>query len=92
MELFTSFISRTFVRSVWELEYLAFQGSDEEKALEERLLRWSRRKDLRETSAEAAFIEEFFRDIGDTFKLVRLAQRAVPLRSGQNSRSPISLK
>jgi len=62
MELFSSFISRTFLRSVWELEYLAFQDSDEEKALAERLHRWSRRKDLRETSAEAAFIEEFFRD------------------------------
>src|SRR5882724_2397720 len=62
MDLFSSFISRTFLRSVWELEYVAFQGSAEEVALEERLRRWSRRRDLRETSAEAAFIEEFFRD------------------------------
>jgi hypothetical protein len=62
MDLFSSFISRTFLRSVWELEYIAFQGSAEEVALEERLRRWSTRRDLRETSAEAAFIEEFFRD------------------------------
>jgi hypothetical protein len=44
------------------LEYGAYQNSEQEKALDERLRRWSARKDLRETSAEAAFIEEFFRD------------------------------
>jgi hypothetical protein len=59
-DLFSSFLSKTFLRSVWELEYTAFQSSPEESALHERLRRWSTRKDLRETSAEAAFIEEFF--------------------------------
>jgi hypothetical protein len=59
-DLFNSFLSKTFLRSVWELEYLAFHGSPEEVALDERLRRWSTRKDLRETSAESAFIEEFF--------------------------------
>ena len=60
-ELYGSFLSKTFLRSVWELDYAAFRGSDEERALEERLRRWSERRDLREISAEAAFIEEFFR-------------------------------
>jgi hypothetical protein len=62
VELFSLFISRPFLRSVWGLEYGAYQDSEQEKALDERLRRWSARKDLRETSAEAAFIEEFFRD------------------------------
>src|SRR5260370_17475888 len=61
-DLFNSFISKAFLRSVWALEFEAFKGSEEEAALEERLRRWSARKDLRETSAEAAFIQEFFRD------------------------------
>jgi hypothetical protein len=60
-ELFSSFLSKTFLRSVWELDYAAFRDSDEEGALEARLRRWSDRRDLGETSAEAAFIEEFFR-------------------------------
>src|SRR5258705_11705560 len=59
-ELFSSFLSKTFLRSVWGLEYEAFKDSAEEAALDERLRRWSDRRDLRETSAEAALIEEFF--------------------------------
>lgn len=62
VELFSSFISKVFLRSVWGLEYAAYQDSLEEQALDERLWRWSSRKDLRETSSEAAFIEEFFHD------------------------------
>lgn len=61
-DLFNSFISKAFLRSVWALEFQAFKGSDDELALEERLRRWATRKDLRETSAESALIEEFFRD------------------------------
>ncbi|PPD10244.1 MAG: restriction endonuclease subunit M [Methylocystis sp.] len=61
-ELFSSFISKAFLRSVWALEFEAFKGSEEEAALDDRLRRWSERKDLRETSAEAAFIHEFFHD------------------------------
>jgi hypothetical protein len=61
-ELFSSFISKAFLRSVWELEYEAFRGSEEEAALADRLRRWAARRDLGETSAEAAFIEEFFHD------------------------------
>jgi hypothetical protein len=61
-DLSSSFISKTFLRSVWALEFEAFKGSEEEAALDDRLRRWSARKDLRETSAEAAFIQEFFHD------------------------------
>lgn len=61
-DLFNSFISKSFLRSVWELEYTAFKESEEEAILDDCLRRWSSRKDLRETFAEAAFIEEFFRD------------------------------
>ena len=60
LDLFNSFISKAFLRSVWALEYEAFKESPEELALTGRLHRWSARKDLRETSAEAAFIQEFF--------------------------------
>jgi len=59
-ELFSSFLSKTFLRSVWSLEYEAFKDSSEETALAARLRRWADRRDLRETSAEAALIEEFF--------------------------------
>ena len=61
-ELFSSFVSKTFLRSVWDLEFTAFKDTAEETALLQRLMRWTARKDLRETSAEAAFIEEFFRE------------------------------
>jgi len=61
-DLFNSFISKAFLRSVWALEFEAFKGSDEEAALDARLKRWSLRKDLRETSAEAALVQEFFHD------------------------------
>ncbi|MGH6800697.1 MAG: hypothetical protein ACRECZ_04650, partial [Methylocella sp.] len=62
-DLVNSFISKAFLRSVWALEFEAFKGSEEEAALEARLKRWSLRKiNLSETSAEAAFIQEFFRD------------------------------
>lgn len=55
------FVSRQFLRSNWALDYRAFQGSAEETALLDRLRRWSQRADLRERTAQPAFIEEFFR-------------------------------
>jgi hypothetical protein len=61
-DLVNSFISKAFLLSVWALEFEAFKGSAEEAALEARLQRWSARKPLRESSAEASFIQEFFRD------------------------------
>lgn len=60
-DLHNSFVTRQFLRSVWALDYEAYKDSDEEGALLERLKRWSGRTDLKETSAEPALLEEFFR-------------------------------
>lgn len=51
-----------FLRSVWAGEYDVFVDSPHEASLLKRLHNWVDRKDLKETSAEAAFIEQFFRD------------------------------
>lgn len=56
-----SFVGRGFLRSIWDTEYKLFQGSPEEAALEKRLLQWSERADLKETTAEGPLVEEFFR-------------------------------
>ena len=56
-----TFLSRAYLRSQWNLDYVAFQDSPEEAALYERLQRWSLRTDLGESSAEPAFLDEFFR-------------------------------
>jgi hypothetical protein len=48
-ELYSSFLSKTFLRSVWELDYAAFLDTDEEGALKDRLRRWSDRRDLGES-------------------------------------------
>ncbi len=58
-----SFLSPTFLRSVWADEYLAFQNTAKDTTLLERLQNWAARPDVGETSAEAAFVETFFRDI-----------------------------
>ena len=60
-----TFLSRAYLRSQWNLDYVAFRDSPEERALLERLVRWSRRTDLGERSAEPAFLEEFFRQTWD---------------------------
>ncbi len=59
-EFHDSFVTRSFLRSVWGDEYEQFKGSPEEARLCETLKTWSERKDLKETSAEAAFIQTFF--------------------------------
>lgn len=56
-----TFIGRQFLRSQWDTEYQAFKGTETEKALEKRLVQWAQRADLKETSAEGPFVEEFFR-------------------------------
>lgn len=53
------FVTRQFLKSVWTPDYRAFRDSPEETALVDRLRRWAARTDLKETSAEAAFLEEF---------------------------------
>jgi len=57
-----SFLNPTFLRSVWADEYAAFRDTPAEAALLERLRNWAARPDVGETSAEAAFVETFFRD------------------------------
>ena len=57
-----SFLNPTFLRSVWADDYVAFKATPAETALLERLQNWAERPDVGETSAEAAFIETFFRD------------------------------
>lgn len=64
-ELNEGFLTRSFLRSNWALDYAAFKGSPEEKALEMRLKRWAGRTDLKETSAESAFLQEFFVETWD---------------------------
>lgn len=61
-ELRNAFITKPFLRSIWALDYEAFKGSEEEQRLLNRLELWSERKDLKETSAEAALIQEFFHE------------------------------
>ena len=62
--LHSSFISKTFLQSHWAIEYKAWEGSEEEARLLERLKLWAARKRyFKETSTEAAFIDVFFRDI-----------------------------
>jgi hypothetical protein len=61
-DLHVAFVSKSFPRSHWDLEYRAWQDSDNEKALDDRLALWARRTDFKETSAESAFIDVFFRE------------------------------
>lgn len=59
-ELQNTFISRSFLRSVWAHEYETFKDSDEEAALFDRLKRWADRDIHKETTAQSALLEEFF--------------------------------
>jgi hypothetical protein len=59
-ESHNAFISKQFLKSIWDHEYEAFKGSREEEELIERLQQWSKRADLGETSSEAAFLDTFF--------------------------------
>src|ERR1700730_15552362 len=57
-----AFVAKSFLRSHWDLEYRARHDSENERALDDRLALWAKRTDLKETSAESAFIEVFFRE------------------------------
>ncbi len=57
-----SFLNPTFLRSVWADDYAAFKDTAAEADLLQRLRHWAARPDLGEASAEAAFVETFFRD------------------------------
>lgn len=62
-ELHPGFMGRQFLQSVWSLDYEAFKGSDIERDVISKLTGWSKRKDLKETSAESAFLDTFFGDL-----------------------------
>ena len=55
-----AFVTATFLRSVWNTAYESFKDSHAEQTLLDRLRHWAARADLKETSAEAAFINVFF--------------------------------
>ena len=59
-----TFISKGFLKSHWALDYKAYTDEDD-AALLETLSLWGKRDDLKETSAEAPFIETFFKTIWD---------------------------
>jgi hypothetical protein len=46
-DLHVAFVSKSFLRSHWDLEYRALQDSDNEKALDDRLAFWAKRTDLK---------------------------------------------
>jgi hypothetical protein len=71
-DLHAAFVSKSFLRSHWDLDYRAWQYSDSEKTLDDRLALWAKRTDLKETSAESAFIDVFFRG---TWGYVQTGQR-----------------
>lgn len=59
-DLKNSFLSKSFLRSVWAHEYESFKDSDAENALFERLKRWANRPVQKETTAQSALLSEFF--------------------------------
>src|ERR1700730_3718181 len=71
-DLHVAFVSKSFLRSHWDLEYRAWHDSENEKALDDRLALWAERTDLKETSAVSAFIDVFFRE---TWGYVQTGQR-----------------
>ena len=62
-----SFISnikpKPFLRSLWALDYEAYKDTEQEQDLLKLLKDWSKRSDLKETSAESAFIDTFFKTL-----------------------------
>lgn len=66
-----SFISKSFLRSIWAHEYETFKDSPEETELLERLKRWAARGTQKETTAQSALLQEFF---GATWGYVQAGQ------------------
>jgi len=56
------FLGTAYLRSVWFDAYQAYCGSSQDKDLIKRLRHWSDRRDLKETSAEIAFVTQFFQE------------------------------
>jgi hypothetical protein len=62
-DLHNSFVSKTFLRSHWDFDYKAWLASGEDDKLLCILQAWHERAGLKETSAEGALLEIFFRDL-----------------------------
>lgn len=58
-----SFINKPFLHSLWARDYEAYKDTDQERELEKLLRAWAKRSDLKETSAESAFIDTFFKTL-----------------------------
>src|ERR1700732_4681539 len=82
-DLHAAFMSKSFLRSHWNLEYRAWHDSENEKALDDPLALWAERTDLKETSAESAFIDVFFRE---TWGYVQTGQRGSEVVINDNTR------
>ena len=82
-DLHVAFVSKSFLRSHWDLEYRAGQDSDNEKALDDRRALWAKRTDLKETSVESAFIDVFLRE---TWGCVQTRQRGSEVDINDNTR------
>ena len=72
-----AFLSRAYLRSQWNLDYVAFRDSSEETMLRERLASWSRRTDLGERSAEAAFLDVFFHQTWDYAQTGQVGEESI---------------
>lgn len=58
-----SFVSRAFLRSVYDIDFKAWCAEGADERLLTRLRMWSERAGLTETQAEAAFIHTFFEEL-----------------------------
>jgi hypothetical protein len=55
-----SFVTRSFLRSAFALDYKAYCDGPTDDALRDRLRQWGERLELSETQAEGAFVQTFF--------------------------------
>jgi hypothetical protein len=58
-----AFISRSFLRSTFDLDYKVYLASGDDEKLRLKLVKWNERVKLSETQAESAFITTFFEEI-----------------------------
>ena len=72
-EIQNSFISKSFLRSVWAHEYETFKDSTEEAELIDLLRRWTARSSQKETTAQSALLQEFFGATPDEIAMIETA-------------------
>ena len=58
-----AFVSRSFLRSAFDLDYRIYVGSGRDALILDKLKQWNERVKLSETQAESAFISTFFEEI-----------------------------